>query len=729
MSIAEPSPGQNTQGTSLSGLAQSSQPGKPSRVLACILCQQRKVRCDRKFPCANCIKSRAQCMPATLAPRRRRRMFPERELLARVHHYESLLRQNNVKFEPLRKDPSGEYESPHQAEPNYESDEEQPDSASANQASASTAASRGRVYKAKNLWHAMKQEDDEEDSSNRDVSEANIKEVWDLLSRDSDHLLFGVRNSSVDLSTLHPEPIQIFRLWQIYLDNVNPLLKVTHTPNLQRCIVEATGNTSNIKPELEALMFAIYCISVSTLTADHCQSIFTFSKQDLLTRFHFGCQQALQNCRFLQTSDRDVLTALFLYLVSLGPRANPRSISSMFGIAIRIAERIGIHDEAICTKSPVLEAELGRRLWWSLKLFDARIGELADYKSAILGTTWDCQIPLNVNDSDLCPETTRIPAAQATPTEALFVVVRSVLGDFIRHSRFHLDFISPSLKHVDHSRHPPVGDGLLSIERTIEENYFRFCDPDNSLHFMAMCTIRGHLARCRLVEYYSQHLGSDVEETDGQRDTAISYALSMLECDTKVMSSPLTQGYIWLYQFHFPFLAYIHVTKALRRRPLCQLAERAWEVMSDNHDARLNGRSTNDNPVYDMFSRIVLNAWEACEDASMQKGISFALPRMVSDIRLRRIQKAVSTEATHVKESNDGFLMDTTLYNGPISTSMPTGPSKPDLLTPQAEGQDSYTGVDLNPYPQLSGRSPLDDSGYQLDWESLNWTGYGWPGL
>ena len=94
-----------------SGDAAFSRSQKPHRVLACTLCQQRKVKCDRKYPCANCIKSRAECIP-TQAPRRRRRRFPERELLERLRKYESLLRQNNIQFEPLHGDSAGGKESP-----------------------------------------------------------------------------------------------------------------------------------------------------------------------------------------------------------------------------------------------------------------------------------------------------------------------------------------------------------------------------------------------------------------------------------------------------------------------------------------------------------------------------------------------------------------------------------------------------------------------------------------
>jgi hypothetical protein len=69
------------------------------RLRACVRCQQRKVRCDHKSPCGNCVAAGTQCVPATLTPRRRR--FQERVLLDRLRYYEGLLRQHNIDFEPL----------------------------------------------------------------------------------------------------------------------------------------------------------------------------------------------------------------------------------------------------------------------------------------------------------------------------------------------------------------------------------------------------------------------------------------------------------------------------------------------------------------------------------------------------------------------------------------------------------------------------------------------------
>src|ERR1700735_163634 len=148
MSKVLPTPEWSTPDTSPAPPPPSSQYSKPQRVLACVLCQQRKVKCDRKFPCANCIKSRAQCVPATQAQRRRRRRFPERAVLERLRKYEDLLRQNDITFEPLHKDSAREKESLN-AESGYDSDDEHPETLGPDLSTLSSTVKSERGYEAK----------------------------------------------------------------------------------------------------------------------------------------------------------------------------------------------------------------------------------------------------------------------------------------------------------------------------------------------------------------------------------------------------------------------------------------------------------------------------------------------------------------------------------------------------------------------------------------------------
>lgn len=576
----------------------------------------------------------------------------------------------------------------------------------------------------RSFWHAIYSEfrdpDNDSDSSHDNVREVVVKTGWVQLFGDNDHLLFGTPNTNVDLSTLHPEPVQIFRLWQIYLDNVNPLLKVTHTPSLQGRIIEAASNVTNISPTLEALMFSIYCMAILSLVVDDCQDIFGFSKEDLLTRFRFGSQQALLNCGFLRSGDRDCLTALYLYLISVRPSTVPQSLSAMLGVAIRIAQRMGIHSESALDKCTALEAELRRRLWWSLVLFDTRISEMADHKTATLAPTWDCRIPLNVNDSDLRPEMKEPPAVQGKSTDTLFAVVRSELGEFVRHTMFHLDFTSPALKPifktVQHGLNLEVA-GLVTLEKMIEDKYLKFCDPENPLHFMTIWWTRAYLAKCRLLEHHSRYSNSLVHQSDAQRDAAISHALHMLECDTKLMTSPLTKRFLWLIHLHFPFPAYIQIVQDLRRRPGSQQAEQAWEVMSDNYEAQFVFLcEDSESPFFKIFTKIVLLAWEAREAAFSQLGEPLMPPKIVSSIRHRVAQIAQNAQIADAQQPNG--VMGIGMNNFPVSMAMGSGSHG---LLNNMGGQGGYGVNEPGVYSNMPAQALLDVDVNNLDWAAMDW--------
>ena len=385
----------------------------------------------------------------------------------------------------------------------------------------------------------------------------------------------------------------------------------------------------------------------------------------------------------------------------------------MLSVAIRIAQRMGLHNESAYAECPALEAETRRRLWWSLILFDTRICEMADYKIAMLAPTWDCKTPLNLNDFDLQPEMKNPPAAQEKSSEALFAVVRSEMGEFVRHSAFHLDFVSPALKAVAkdvQGGHVPEGGELVALEKMIEDSHLKFCNPENPLHFMTIWTARGYLAKNRLLEHYSKFPRSSVQPTDLQRDAAISYALSMLECDTNLMTSPLTKGYLWFVHFHFPFPAYIHIVQDLRMRPVSDHAERAWEIMSNNYDARFMHLGQDGNPFFNLLTKMIIQAWGAREVVFRQSGKPLVPPHIVYDIKQKVAQTTQDAHDPRIKQPNDVFGLNTDL-----SMSMPMDSDRHNLL--YGMGGQGYVGSESWPYHNIPGQAALD-----FDFNDLNWT-------
>jgi hypothetical protein len=81
-------------------------PGKKaSTEYSCVVCVQRKVRCDKAKPCQNCLRAGIACEVAPPPPpRRRKRKLDERELVRRLAKYEELMDRNGVEYRSAEND-------------------------------------------------------------------------------------------------------------------------------------------------------------------------------------------------------------------------------------------------------------------------------------------------------------------------------------------------------------------------------------------------------------------------------------------------------------------------------------------------------------------------------------------------------------------------------------------------------------------------------------------------
>ena len=382
---------------------------------------------------------------------------------------------------------------------------------------------------------------------------------------------------------------------------------------------------------------------------------------------------------------------------------------------------MGIYSESILAKSTVFEAEMRRRLWWSLTLFDSRVSETAFSRSSSLDPTWNCRAPLNVNDSDLRPEMKELPKIQSKVTESSFAVVRCELGDFARYSEFYLDFSNPALKPIARLHFEIAttdSTELQKLEKRIEDQYLQHCDQDNPIHFMTIWSTRTFIAKFRLLEHHSRFSDSSVR-TEEQHEVATAHALKVLECDTKIMSSPLTTRFRWSNQFYFPFPAYIQILQDLRRRPHRHQTRHAWEVISDNYGAWAEFRNRVDTPVMSMFFKVILGAWQACEAAFRQSGHALPVPRIVVFIKTILGETAESAWPTWIPERNVPTSMgvDTSLPMGPMDL---TDQSLPFGVEPEADN--ALAGPQI--YSGILDQAPLDNHMGHLDWSMDDM----WPG-
>lgn len=116
---------------------------------------------------------------------------------------------------------------------------------------------------------------------------------------------------------IHPEPRHIFRLWQIFAENVYPLIMIIHAPTVQSRISEVCWNLGAVSKPLEAVMFAVYALAVSSMKQADCIQLLGETRSVLLHRYSTGTAQALATANLHTTRDLEVLQAVVLFIVSL----------------------------------------------------------------------------------------------------------------------------------------------------------------------------------------------------------------------------------------------------------------------------------------------------------------------------------------------------------------------------------------------------------------------------
>ena len=228
---------------------------KLTRGQSYMLCQQRKVRCDQQKPCANCIRAQVECTVLSLVPpkphKKKQWQLLDGALMDRLHRCETLLAQHGVDV---------------------------------GRALAAPSPRPSRETSTNTLPPLAYQATDEllRGSSDYEADQPAIHHDFDTMFDESDVFPFVVGGRIENLGSLHLPAIEILQLWQVYIQHVDPLLKITHLPPLQAQIVIAGARPTAIPKPLEALMFAIYLIAVHSMADDEVHDMFQEAKLRLL---------------------------------------------------------------------------------------------------------------------------------------------------------------------------------------------------------------------------------------------------------------------------------------------------------------------------------------------------------------------------------------------------------------------------------------------------------------
>lgn len=353
---------------------------------SCITCRRRKVKCDKKQPCSNCARAKIECIfPGPGRAPRKSRKPPDGELMERLRRLEGVVQTLNAQVEEHEheaadKDKSGGCGPGGASECPYDSASVVVDHSVEGLETrfGRLVVDQGRSrYINNSFWASLNNEvedlkailiehsDDEDDHDSPDST----------FSSQHQGFLFGYSSTNVDMKALHPPPARAHEYWALFKENVDPLVKVLHIPTFEPMFLDVISHPEKVPRSLEPLMFAIYYGAVTSVMSGECVSRWGEERNLLLNMYRFGLEQALARANFLFCDETVILQAFVMFMMLLRRNDDARKIWTLTGLAVRIAQTLGIHRDGSHFNLSPFEIEMRRRLWWQVCILDARASE------------------------------------------------------------------------------------------------------------------------------------------------------------------------------------------------------------------------------------------------------------------------------------------------------------------------------------------------------------------
>lgn len=432
---------------------------------SCTTCRTRRVRCDKRSPCSNCRRANIACVvPSTDGPPRWARNLEKRpgvgiatplpvtpnitKVKERLRNLEGLMEQFSREIDEANAAVDTGINVPSTSAGGSEPTVQRP-TLIAN--IDSVPSQRGRFcgfnahYVTSSFWNKIDEELaglreatqdfeqlDSESSENETLTQDNSILLRNQVPLEFGNFPFG-SNANTTLDEYRPLASQIPYLLEMYESNVNFFVRVIHMPTLLQ-----TTRSPKLMATLalvdEALLFAVYYAAIASMEDSDVLSNFGSSRASLTAKYRFGLETCLARADFLNNPNITVIKALTLFLGLHRRHESPRFVWMMFGVVTRMAQYLGLHrDGAHSPHLSVFDVEMRRRVWWTMCLVDQKTSEDQGTHMVYASLDFDTKPPLNINDSDISPQTTVAPPERHGVTDMSFARISVALAEVHRY--------------------------------------------------------------------------------------------------------------------------------------------------------------------------------------------------------------------------------------------------------------------------------------------------------
>ncbi|OQE24765.1 hypothetical protein PENFLA_c009G03299 [Penicillium flavigenum] len=581
-------------------------PATKRTVNSCLRCRGRKIRCGRERPeCQNCARHGHSCRYAP-TPRETNSTRPEadesyKELAQRLSHHEAVVARL-AGAAPESSPPEG-----------------------------SAISSAGDVHVA--------------DSEPRLLSGSYWKQLA-AQHPDFNALFDANQDPQTALKQIRPNrPLNLFvapdpefrphdyipplpeaeRLYSIFLDRVDPVVRIIHKPTFLQEIQEyylQVGQDNGVEKistaAFEALLFVVLFGALTSLSEqEHWDPSSPGRdtaprqlKQGCLQALRFAIEQSLVRAELLERPSLHSISACCLFLFVTCDETDVPYHYCLTGLLLRVARSYSLHvdPEALADRRRIQKpaqapfsavvSEVRRRLWHVIVHLDFMSSEARGVDPEPIGIqTWPATLatalPGNMNDEDIVQN-----AREDNNNECFTDMTMSLV-------RYQL---SLGLRQLVTTPVPPAGSNTIQkcLDRTVEiveRQYLQFCHASDPIQKVTLELGRLGEYKLRLIVYHRF-----LKERDGttnnsywspSRKRAMENAKNLISSYQNLLADPNIRRFHWHIRRHSQLHGMLHIINELSTIDTLNLlgdiqvlCKQAWETIAD---VEIEYRDSEDN--------------------------------------------------------------------------------------------------------------------------------------
>ncbi|GFF32399.1 hypothetical protein IFM58399_03198 [Aspergillus lentulus] len=579
----------------------------PTMRFNCQACVRKKIKCDRVAPtCSSCSKAKLQCVYQAPLPRKRKRSQVE-EVYERLARYERILQEHHLLPTNSTSTPCGK-----EAEVSVVSTRGPPPVQPARSGKLLSTEGKSRYIDNVLLLDAGEGDlcelsDSDQDDYN-DATGADEGTQTGLLGVLAAHTVSGaILESTQSLTNQHPSYEEATKLWNAYVQNVEPLCKVLHVPTVAKMVDTVSKQPAGASKSDECLLFVIYYFAVFSMPDADCLQEFNQTRNHLMSRYRTAVCQALVNASWLKTTAMPVLQAYTLFLIAMRTQIDSQTFWILTGVAIRLAQRMGLHRDGESLGLPPFEVQMRRRLFWQLLPLDGYAGQVCGTGISISPNSWDTKPPLNINDDQIFPGMKQQPQEQRGASEMIFCLSRIELSNFYTRTGVKMKESGGTVQFKDAEEIERLID---EVEDVIETKFLRYCDILNPLHVFTMGIVRSATNAVRLRARMPLLLTQTI--TDAQRRDLCTLAGKILDTNSAIYGNPSIKKFRWQMQAFFLWDALLCILLSLAEVGFYSASElnTTWNKVAEvysNHEELVKRKRT----LHVTIGKLTLKAWTA----------------------------------------------------------------------------------------------------------------------